>query len=828
MSQFLAPPSALLRATELTSVGQDSEAFETLHRTITDRRFRYIQWEASQQEEVVAQYVYLTIKLDRIKSAREGLMQYRNHCQHTMSQPGALERVLRKFRTYAEDALKEAMALKEAKEAEDASSAAAAAAIGSKVFDAEGGEGVDAVELLHQAVVGEDCWSAETRRYQAMVKLTLEVYRTIMDIIKTTPKLQKLYHETAHRAFEFCCDHQRPNDFRRLCEMVRNHYTSITKPQKPRADADPQAKHDYDELKLPELHIETRLSQLKNAAALELWKEAMQTMEDLYSLGIIELASKRLIMKSKTPGSLQLRQLLLMSLAAYYEKLAEVFGRSGFANLHAFALLKWLAHTKAHNKALTPEEHSVWASVAALAVLSVPINRSSEIRSGARYDEEKKLTTLLGHPTVPTRASLINMLRDRGILQMAFPCVQQFFSTIEGPEFLPFTVVGKVLPLFDEIRSKLAEADRHVTEKTATVIFTAGTFSARGEEYIAQLKEVVFRKLVMKLGGVYSIMNIDFFRTKVCPADFMPWSKAERSLVALVDECKISLRLDYMNGVIRLSDSDESVDRSAGTVAKRLSTLSTQLLKVLSALDTKSQDALVANKERELLARIPLEAEQAGKRLNLLKQRRLELDEMKKKREMNLEEIQKEKEKRELQVEREKQRILQEEKAQLKKKAETEQARLECASQLLSKMKQLCTAVGASPNHFVISRVTLGTLTPEALIAHRLTFRDYEQALYDHQSKAKQELLKQKRQEQKKLDHFCRAIRIEEAKAVDAWKQRVKESDPRLIAEFNEKRQAERESRIENTRIRHRLLVEAEPLLQKYLEEMERQAERRD
>eukprot|EP01054_Gregarina_sp_Poly1_P011345 Gregarina_sp_Poly_1__11344@NODE_954_length_5571_cov_187_031068_g668_i1_p1_GENE_NODE_954_length_5571_cov_187_031068_g668_i1NODE_954_length_5571_cov_187_031068_g668_i1_p1_ORF_typecomplete_len820_score153_68PCI/PF01399_27/0_0037PCI/PF01399_27/1_1e04HAUS5/PF14817_6/45HAUS5/PF14817_6/1_8e04RNA_pol_Rpb1_5/PF04998_17/1_1DUF3584/PF12128_8/3_1e02DUF3584/PF12128_8/0_051_NODE_954_length_5571_cov_187_031068_g668_i130615520 len=810
MSNFLAPPSALLRATELTSVGQDSEAFETLHRTITDRRFRYVQWEASQQEEVVAQYVHLAIKLDRTKSAREGLLQYRNHCQHTMPQPGALDRVLRKFRSHAEDVLKEAMTAKGQEED-------TAASLGAKIFDAEGGEGVDAVELLHQAVVGEDCWTQGTRQYHRCVKLTLEVYRTIMDIIKTTPKLQKLYHETAHRAFEFCRDHQRPNDFRRLCEMVRNHYVSIMK-QKTRPEADVQTKLDYEELRRPELHIETRLSQLKNAAALELWKEAMQTMEDLYSLGIIELASKRMIMKSKTPGSLQLRQLLLMSLAAYYEKLAEVFGRSGYANLHAFALLKWLGHTKAHNKALTEDEHTVWASVATLAVLSVPVRRGHDMKSGSRYDEEKKLTTLLGHPTVPTRESLIGMLRDRDVLQTSFDCVQEFFAVVEGPEFLPFAVVGRVLPLFEQIKTKLAAADQQVDAQLATVIFTAGTFYDRGAEYIKQLKQVVFRKLVGKLSGVYSTMNIQFFKSRVCPDKFMPWSAAERALVSLAEECQISLRLDYLRGVIRLADSDRSLDRQ-GAIASRLGALSSALLKIIVRCDRAKEASQVIVRKAALATRLQPEADSASKRLSLLRQRRTELEAMKKKREENLEELQKEREKREQNLEREKQRVIQEEKAQMKKKAEAEQARTECAAQLIAKMKQLCTQVGASPSHFIISGAQLASLTPESLVAHRITFRDYESALSEHQAKAKQELLKQKRNEQKRLDHQCRAFRLEEAKAVDEWSQKVKEDDPKFIAELQAKRKEERDARVADVKVRRQLVVECMPLVQEWMAE---------
>ena len=71
---------------------------------------------------------------------------------------------------------------------------------------------------------------------------------------------------TAHRAFQFCKQYKRTTEFRRLCEIIRNHLANLNKYRDQR---------DRPDLTLPEslqLYLDTRFEQLKVATELELWQ----------------------------------------------------------------------------------------------------------------------------------------------------------------------------------------------------------------------------------------------------------------------------------------------------------------------------------------------------------------------------------------------------------------------------------------------------------------------------------------------------------------------------------------------------------------------------
>ncbi|KAE8675421.1 Eukaryotic translation initiation factor 3 subunit A [Hibiscus syriacus] len=78
---------------------------------------------------------------------------------------------------------------------------------------------------------------------------------------------------TARRAFQFCKQYKRTTEFRRLCEIIRNHLANLNKYKDQR---------DRPDLSAPEslqLYLDTRFEQLKMATELGLWQEAFRSVE---------------------------------------------------------------------------------------------------------------------------------------------------------------------------------------------------------------------------------------------------------------------------------------------------------------------------------------------------------------------------------------------------------------------------------------------------------------------------------------------------------------------------------------------------------------------
>jgi len=51
----------------------------------------------------------------------------------------------------------------------------------------------------------------------------------VLEILRNNSKLEALYAMTAQRAFQFCLQYKRLTEFRRLCEILRNHLANLNK-----------------------------------------------------------------------------------------------------------------------------------------------------------------------------------------------------------------------------------------------------------------------------------------------------------------------------------------------------------------------------------------------------------------------------------------------------------------------------------------------------------------------------------------------------------------------------------------------------------------------
>lgn len=60
-------------------------------------------------------------------------------------------------------------------------------------------------------------------------KFLWETYRNVLDVLRNNSRLEALYASGADRAFAFCLAHKRSTEFRRLCDILRNHLSNLLK-----------------------------------------------------------------------------------------------------------------------------------------------------------------------------------------------------------------------------------------------------------------------------------------------------------------------------------------------------------------------------------------------------------------------------------------------------------------------------------------------------------------------------------------------------------------------------------------------------------------------
>ena len=220
--------------------------------------------------------------------------------------------------------------------------------------------------------------------------------------------------QVALEAFQFCFTHSRKTEFRRLSDMLRQHFTSSQK----------YAAQTYSiNISDPETlqrHLDVRFAQLSTAVDMELWQEAFRSAEDIHAL---VSASKR------TPRA--------SMMASFYEKLVKVFAvgqnflfhAAAYSKLHS---LQAASTTSSSSGAAGSEQSDRIAGLVLLSALSVPLASSSEIKTrkdpitGEEKDYTRGRMTLMGLldlPVAPTREVLLkDAVRPACTSKILFTC----------------------------------------------------------------------------------------------------------------------------------------------------------------------------------------------------------------------------------------------------------------------------------------------------------------------------------------------------------------------------------------------------------------------
>jgi len=452
------PENALNRAEQLLKVGQQNVALQTLYDVITDSQNRRRQWNKS-FEGVMLKFVELAVELKKTHMIKEALHKYRALCSHVYSQ--SLETVVRHLIQVAQGKLQAAQSL---------------ATVSSGVTeDLDDSSETPFALLLEAAGMEQTKERAERQNVVPWMRFIWEIYRIILDILKGNSKLELCYHEMAEKAFIFCQNGQRLVEFRRLCDILRQHLNQLIK--YPR-----NASNDV-QLSNPDTvqrFLETRFVQLNTAVELELWQEAYRTCEDIHTLiGLSKKALKAQMMVN------------------YYKRLVEIFRASENTLYHACSLYRLYVFLLKHHKGVSAEELKIIASKLVLAVFCIPVydqhralvaDYFSQLDSAGWLNDnsrQARMGALLGYASPPLRETLVAEVQSRSVLDNCAEELRNLHTILE-------TDVN-ALSLADRLEPVLSFMEKESAYK----------------EYIKPLKKVAVFRLLQQLCVLYDSMDLE-------------------------------------------------------------------------------------------------------------------------------------------------------------------------------------------------------------------------------------------------------------------------------------------------------------------------------
>lgn len=616
-----------------------------------------------------------------------------------------------------------------------------------------GGANVDDLEaietpesILLSTVSGEQ---AKDRTDRAIVtpwlKFLWETYRTVLEILKNNARLEIMYQSTALQAFGFCQKYARKTEFRRLCELMRNHVQSAAKYQ---SQMHAINLSDPDTL---QRHLDTRFQQLNVAVELELWQEAFRSVEDVHTL----------LSLSKRPAK-------NVMMANYYEKLTRIFLVSENYLFHAAAwnryynLLRQSASlvasgqaSKKDNPATTEADTAKAASFVLLSALSIPVISTTRSRGAlidideARKSKNQRLTNLLRMSTAPTRAILFKDAMSKGLLKLCRPEIRELYQILEV-DFHPLSICKRISPILVQIGA-----------------------DAEMEKYVRPLQQVILTRLFQQLSQVYESVQLQFIYDL---AQFPDPFKVSTDVVEkfIMNGCKkgdLAIRMDHATGVLTF-DSDifssakglhsasvtGSTETETGSVQRLQSTpaeiMRSQLTRLAKTLYTACnfvdptfnelrREAKVAAFERAKASAEQEHQDTLARRAIIEKKKELASDALQKRQKED--ETRKRLQAQQLQ-EREAARLADEQKAREFKRYQDEQRR--------AKQENLAKEVEDLKKH---KNIDLEGINIEELDSDRLRALRIEQM-----TKEKNELSNTLRITGKRIDHLERAFRKEE------------------------------------------------------------------
>jgi len=587
-------------------------------------------------------------------------------------------------------------------------------------------------------------------------------YKAILDILKTNARLEDGYHQTARLAMDFCQNNERPQEFKRLCGMLRNNWQQLFKRtgQIPAHLVNPQSPETIQRT------LETRCKQLQVSINLELWREAYLTSEDVHQMMV------------KTKPKPHLR-------SQYYDFLGQIFWKSDNYLFHAFACMKNYIFVKTTKVHLTPGEEKLLASKSVLATLCIPFQKQTnlhstlELATDVHYEKQSRMTKLFNVEIVPTRDSILSTTEEKQILkQSAAPC-QGLFALIES-DFTPLSLCQDAKPFLDELEnSELCEG------KLAM--------------YSTQLKQIIFFRLIKQLSQVYASMTIPHFEKM---ASIVPFSIAEKWMANAAKQQGINIQINYSQQAIVFIHR-QKVDMKA--MRQPLMEVGFKLQQIMQKVNPGEQQKSEKLEKQQLTTNIERRIEEEHQ---LIRQRKDEIERRKEasERRKEIEEREAlEKIRKQEAREAESERLRREEERKKREADKEEQKRKE---QEMAKNKELLQQIkkqAVASEKVKVGGKKIKEIQEEDL--EKIGLESIEKARQEQVQRERAEKIRQRKLETKRVDHLARALREGETEKMSDFAKEQETADKEFFREAKSRQNEEAKSKHQELLVEKNKLV---------------------
>ncbi|OLP95886.1 Calreticulin [Symbiodinium microadriaticum] len=413
-------------------------------------------------------------------------------------------------------------------------------------------------------------------------------------------------------------------------------------------------------------------------------------------------------------------------------------------------------------------------------MLAVQASLEMSTDGSHQYEKAKKNAFLFSAQSVPTRDSISSQITEKNLLSLAADPCAKLFGLVES-DFTPLSLCQDAKPYLDQIASdEICEG--------------------KLKDYVIPLKQIIFFRLIKQLSEVYVSMTIEDFENA---ASIVPFNIAETWMANASRQQGISIQINYMQKAIIFGAPTKVDMKSMRQPLIEIGFKLQQAMQCVAQEELQRKDKL---EKQQLLTNIKERMEQETRSI---RQRKEEIERRKEESERR-KQIQEreamERQRKEEALEAEKERKRQEEERKRREAEKQEQRKRELELQKnLEVLEQMKKQAEQKATNLKVAGKKISEIEADDL--SNISFDQIEKAREAQVLKERQDKIRQRKAESKRVDHLARALREEEAASLKQWAADVEKVDAEQLEKFESAKQEEQRKQHQN------LLKEKEELL---------------